>query len=216
LNRLGIPNAVDCIGERPTWGVGIQCYQDYGSRVTVETTIGVLIREPLIIVRQLQLALSAMQDLSIEWYGIYAIGDPRAGPGPPGEGPTSRPFWGARSSTPLNAWSWLKFHYFPGGWSLVLVLVAGGVVALMNWGRAGLRGGLAFIQIMTAGACLIDAWVAAAGEGVQDLVRHLFLANVLFDLSIIAAAGLLAVSLLERLRSSAHSLHAAAEFSQTR
>ncbi len=37
--------------------------------------------------------------------------------------------------------------------------------------------------------CLVDMMVAIAGDGITELPKHMFLANLMFDFALIASAG---------------------------
>ncbi|MGE0449888.1 MAG: hypothetical protein AB7Q29_09940 [Vicinamibacterales bacterium] len=203
LTRLGMPEASPCIGQPIFFGVGADCYQRYRDRVTPLSTVSVLAREPLVAMRQLFIGFASLHDLSIEWYGIEAAADTAddtAGnahvPSRPAiEGPAAARFWGARSGRPLNVWSTLQYHVFPRGLLAVLLLLV--LVPLWRTGarRGGIAADLAAVGMVASLAVPLDLVVEIGAEGVQDLIRHLFLANILFAIIVIAAAGL-AVELL--------------------
>ena len=45
---------------------------------------------------------------------------------------------------------------------------------------------LALIGLMSTVACFVDMIIAILGDGIVELVRHLFLSNLLFDVALIA------------------------------
>jgi hypothetical protein len=193
LQRLNMPDAAPCIGKAIFVGVGQDCYERYGSQVTALDSLSVLLHEPTVLLRQLLYGMRAMNDLSVEWYGIYPRGDPRDAAGPAIEGPMDERFWGHRSDVPLNAWSWLQYRYFPRGWLLVATIIGLGIVCRAGWEGGSVMRILALPCAVTGVALVLDVVVQVAGEGSQDLIRHLFMANVLLVLSLISAVSIVAL-----------------------
>ena len=56
---------------------------------------------------------------------------------------------------------------------------------------------LALIGLLATLACFVDMNVQVLGDGRADITKHLFLANVLFDLAAIAALNVVVVELIE-------------------
>jgi hypothetical protein len=84
----------------------------------------------------------------------------------------------------LVLWSTIKMEYFPKGKWLMLTLIL--YLALFifcifrnHWQR------IAQIGLLATLATLADMYVAIFGNGTADFVKHLFLANILFDVSTI-------------------------------
>jgi hypothetical protein len=190
LARLEMPDAAPCIGRPIFVGIGADCYARYKDVVTPAHALTVVAREPTIVARQLLFGASALQDLSIEWYGIYRADDPRSQTAPATEGPPDTRFWGRRSNQLFNVWSAIQYTLFPRGPLALAVLI--GLVPV--WWRAFRSGGFAqdlgLIGAVTSAAVWLDILVQVGAEGRQDLIRHLFMANILFALTIIAAAGI--------------------------
>jgi hypothetical protein len=198
LLRLKMPGAARCIGAPIFVGVGRDCYAQYGSHVTARDSLSVILREPTVLLRQLMYGMRAMNDLSVEWYGIYPREDPRAAAVPAIEGPMDRRFLGRRSILPLNMWSRLQYQYFPRGGLLMATMVTLGVVCWTGWHGGAFTRKLALLCAVTGAGLVLDVAIQVAGEGSQDLIRHLFMANVLLALSFICAVSIVALTVTRR------------------
>ncbi len=127
-----------------------------------------------------------MQDVSLEYLGKYALGDPRAAANvtPQLESSEGRVWIADPNRTLWNIWSAFKFHCFPTGWTLVLCLV--GFAGWFAWqvrGPEGTMRELATVGLIATLACVLDMAVAILGDGRYELIKHLFLANLTFDLA---------------------------------
>jgi len=189
LQRLGMPEALPCIGLSVYAGFGHDCYLRYQDRMRLSNSLSVMFFEPMVVVYQFQLGLDNLADQSYEWHGIYSASDPRAGTAPTIAGPVDQRYWGERSNLPLNFWSWLRFHAFPHGWPAAAALVLFAALAWVGSRQAGPSRDLALVCLIAVVACVCDIQVQVVGDGTQDLIRHLFLSNMLFDLAGMAAAG---------------------------
>ena len=194
LAALGMSDAIDCIGVRAFVPPGTACIAKYGNRISFRDSLRIIIDEPMIALRMIGYATDNMQDISLEYLGHYARDNPTI------QAPSitfcdncSNRFWSANSTSPQNLWSSLKYHIFPtGGW-LIVALV--GFAALSLWGltRGRLLADLSLLGLLAVFGCLADMSVAIAGEGVSELIKHLFLANALFDVSAVIAVCLIVV-----------------------
>ena len=104
-----------------------------------------------------------------------------------------------RSNLPLNFWSWLRYHSFPHGWPLLLAFGLFIGVALAGYRRGGLVQDLALVGLVATVACMFDIQIAVTGDGSENLIRHLFLSNVLFDLALLAAGNIVLLQLCDGL-----------------
>ncbi len=101
----------------------------------------------------------------------------------------------------LNVWSWLKFHCFPTGYAFVAAIAAYAVAfaaALRKERFQGPAADLSLIGLMATVACVTDACVTICGDGKASLIKHLFLANLLFDVATIALLGVAGLAVLRR------------------
>ena len=191
----------ECLGQSAYSLIGSRCVSRYQSRLSYLKVLGVFLREPMVITRMAQYVADQMQDISLEYLGKYAADDPRAQAlriPPETEGGR---WLEPAPLTPLNGWTKIKFAGFPRGSVLWLTFL----LYLGLFGYALKRGGvyrdLSLIGLFTTIACLVDMGVAVMGDGKRDLIKHLFLSNLLFDIASIAFLNLLIVSSLEIVRS---------------
>ena len=125
-----------------------------------------------------------------KYLGKYAEGDPRGASRPPwhgiGTGSEQRVWTAPLAASGANLWSDLKFHAFPTGTALALTLA--GFAGFCGWRlRApGTGGDLALVGLLATLAVVADGAVAMLGEGRHELIKHLYLANLLFDVAAVA------------------------------
>ncbi len=55
---------------------------------------------------------------------------------------------------------------------------------------------LAQVGLLATLTCLVDMTVQVLGDGRADVLKHMFLANVLFDIAVIAALNLGVIAIL--------------------
>ena len=180
LRALGIEDALPCIGESAYSPEAAAFLEKHRDRLSLATTAGVVLREPLVLWKMLLHAANSMQETRLDYLGRYAADDPRA------QGP-------ADGSQGLRVWSCLKSGAFPTGPALLIVLAA-----FALWFTWGLRGegfcrDLSILGWIATLGCLAEMSVAILGDGRQELTKHLFLANVLFDIAAIAAVNTVVV-----------------------
>lgn len=186
LRALGIEDATPCINISAFTSIGKACLDQYQNQLSVPNTVSILYREPAIIIRMLTYALDNMQDISLEYLGKYAVDDPRSKTSPHITDGTEQRFWLATAeTTPLNLWAALKFTFFPTGYSLAFVLIGFVLWFMLNLQRSGVYQALALVGLLFTLACAADMTVAIFGDGKYELIKHLFLANVLFDIAAI-------------------------------
>jgi hypothetical protein len=184
LDYLGIPqDAASCVGTHAYSGT---CYFEYRSHLKPWNAPRVLLREPLAVVRMMNHAAQQMQDISIDYLAKRAADHPEY----------TRPvdylvaaehrYHHGNSRTILNAWSTFKFALFPtGGWFWGAALFAG-VCYLWGLRQRGWAREISIVGLVAMIGCLVDMFVALLGDGRYELIKHLFLANVLFDVGAIA------------------------------
>jgi hypothetical protein len=192
LRRLDMEDAAHCVNIVAYSRIGAKCHARYGNRMSFKNTLLVFYREPVVMFRTLKHVLAAMQNISLAPLGKYSFDDPRSQAGRRNEGIREDRFRMSTAETmPLNLWAALKFRFFPTGYALLVTLVV-----FAGWFTLNLRGTdfyqeSAIIGLMSTIACTVDMAVAILGEGKADLIKHLFLANVLFDIAAIAFLNML-------------------------
>jgi len=128
-----------------------------------------------------------MQDVSSDYLGKFSFNDPRSQITPviTNSAEESLKIF-APQSTPLNQWAILKFKFFPKGYSLFVILIVFALWFTANLKRAGIFRDLALVGLLSTIASLTDMTIAIFGDGKHEIVKHLFLSNVLFDIALIA------------------------------
>ncbi len=181
LSELGLDNAKICVGRSAFDQIGTQCHHRYSSQITQLTTIKVILREPLILPRMLKYAAEHMQRLNTG-LGIRTIKQPIQ------EVPPT-----------MQLWTTMKERLFPkGGWLLLGLSIFFGISSIGIF-KAGLAKDLSIVGLLSSLGCLVDISVAVLMEGKADLVKHLFLANILFDIALISSISLVFILLLSNL-----------------
>jgi hypothetical protein len=179
LQEIGItdPSAViDCKASIYTTA-GQACAQKFTAFLSYRTTAGIIFHEPKILYYQAERLSQFMQRTDIG-LGQFAMG-------------YSNPY----SPALLNAWANLKEQYFPRGWWLygfLLLELTLAVIVRFKYKRWAQLANLALVLTLS---CFLAMELAILGDGIVDLVKHLFLANILFDLSatLSITVGLLAL-----------------------
>ena len=190
LQRLGLADGAACIGVSAYNERGKAYFNAHLARMSFRNTLSTLAHEPSILCRMGYFGLCSMQDISLEYLGKYAADDPRLLHGPPwpgaGSGSEQRLWNAPQESNWANLWSNVKFHIFPTGTSLALTLAGFAGFCLWQFRAPGTGGDLAFAGLLATLAVAADLAVAMLGEGRHELIKHLYLANLLFDLAAIA------------------------------
>jgi hypothetical protein len=167
LWRLGVPYAGPCIGMHAHTKVGRQCAPQVRSALHVGAFLRVVMEEPVLLPRLVVAAAREMHYLRVEVLGYYAEFDPRAG----------------TPTVPFRPWSHLKAASFPRGLPLILCLLGCFVLGAIGSRSPSLEGDLGTVACVGSCAVLADIAVAALGDGLADIRRHLLLANFIFDLT---------------------------------
>ena len=190
LQRLGLADSADCIGVSAYDERGKAYFNAHVAQMTFRNTISTFAHEPSILWRMGYFGLCSMQDISLEYLGKYAEDDPRAANLPPwqgiGIGSEQRVWTAPLQASGANLWSDLKFHAFPTGASLALTLAAFAGFCGWRLRAPGTGGDLALTGLLATLAVVADLAVAMLGEGRHELIKHLYLANLLFDVAAIA------------------------------
>lgn len=185
LAELGLSESIGYVGYSAYTGPGEQALQQYEDKMSPLNTLRVIFREPSIMIRITKYLWDNMQVTSLGYLGKFSPDDPQI----PG-----------RNSSLLNLWSQLKIKFFPRGYVLGLVLVLYAVLSIYAIVKtAGISRELGIVGLITAIGSVVDMYVAILGDGKWEIVKHLFLSNVLFDLSTIASINIIIVGGLKRI-----------------
>jgi hypothetical protein len=199
LAKLGYADHASCVGVTLYGPEGCDFLKQYGGQISPLDTWRVAWNEPGALLRMLKFAADNLQDISLDDLGKHAAFDPRALPYPlsPPEAVVQR-WWSPSSTSLLNLWSYAKFHFFPTGNAFLLAigLYVAVFVALLR--REGFAADLALIGLMTALACVVDLYLTICVDGKACLIKHFFLANLLFDVATFAFIGVIGLAVLER------------------
>jgi hypothetical protein len=193
LQEIGVGPRMDCVGKDAYEYTGQVCFEQLKDQVSFASSALVIWHEPAILLRMEQYVAKFIQRLKTG-LGKYASSDPRSTGGP---------------KTLMDLWELLKGHFFPSGNAFWVAIIAFTVLFVVEavhppgqiTGKPGvltpdaspLRSfsqQLALIGLVAALACVVDMNVAVLGDGQREIVKHLFLANVLFDIALIAALNL--------------------------
>jgi len=172
LEKIGLPGSESCVGEHAFTTAGSECVARLKNELSYTKTLQIIILEPKLLITGVQWMAGKMQNLSISYLGKYAIDDPLV-----------------RNERVLNFWSKLKYHFFPKGNSLFVVLLVFYLLFIGTLLRAQdlfIRS-LAKIGLLTSIACASEIIIAFIGDGRGDTEKHLFFANVVFDFALICA-----------------------------
>jgi hypothetical protein len=190
LQRLGFADGRDCINVSAYQEPGTSYFEAHRDRMTFLNTVTTVAHEPAILWRMGRHVLAQMQDLSLGYLGKYAANDPRSLLFPPSPdtqtGAEQRMWNGSQESTLLNTWATLKYHCFPTGGKLALTLTV--FAAWFGWQLRGTAaaGELALAGLLASVATVADMAIAILGDGRYELIKHLYFANLLFDIAAIA------------------------------
>lgn len=202
LGRLGLADGLDCIGVTAYQERGKAYFDAHREKMSFSNTISAVAHEPAILWRMGSFGLGCMQDISLEYLGKYAPGDPRGTGLRPwqgiGTGSEQRLWDSAVESHWSNLWSNLKYHFFPTGIPLAITLLAFAGCAAWRLRASGASGDLALVGLVSTLACGVDLAVAMLGEGRHEIIKHLYFANLLFDFAGVATVNCLLLWWRER------------------
>lgn len=160
---------------------GTACYQKYSDKVSLNSIAIFILREPKILIHHAERLAKNMQKMD-NGRGKYAVDDEIN-----------------RNEILYNGWALFKENYFPQGWAFYWFLLAQSIINLfLRWKNPHpvIRDFSTLNFILLAGIWL-EMWIAIFGDGIADLVKHLFLANLMFDLSIFLTFAIIGIGLVE-------------------
>ena len=186
-----------CVGTIVFMPVGAHCAEAYPESLSRASALRLLEREPAIVPRMIGFAADSMQDISLEYLGKYELGDARATVLPK-TGPSSwesaghRDFYSQYPAPPADAWSHLKYALFPrGAWLFAYIAVAG---CIFWFARGSNRlTAIRYCGLVSLAVCGSQMVVDIFGDGREEIIKHLYLANVAFDASLILLVAALVI-----------------------
>lgn len=185
LVELGLPDSIKYVGHSAYTTAGKEALSLFENKMSPFNTLQVILREPAIVFRITKYLWDNMQVVSLEYLGKLPPDDPQL----PGLKPSL-----------LSLWSQLKINYFPRGYALGLALLLYAAVSYYAIVRtSGICRELGIIGLVTAMGSLVDMYVAILGDGKWEIVKHLFLSNVLFDVSTIASLNIIVAGGIKRI-----------------
>jgi hypothetical protein len=157
--------------------------------------------------RMLRYVAGEMQVAGAPYMGLFAADDPRCqrSISPCGD---DRPVTGVRPI--MNWWSLVKQDIFPKGDALLIVVALYAVLFLARLRWPGDLPEVPAVGLFASVGVLTEMVVVFLGDGGQELRKHLFLANLLFDVATtlaIATVALAAPGLLAQARSRGFQLY---------
>lgn len=190
LRELSIENTADCIDNIDYYSAArTSCITTLSTNVDRESTFDLYLNEPGIVIKQLGYGMTQLQQLGLRGSDYFAY---NLGNYPPGV--TAFP-----GSAILNLWSTLKSRWFPrNGAALVSWLVF--FLAFIFFLRfPGWISHISSLGIVLAAALILEILVVINGDGKYEIVKHLYLANLIFDLSVIMVVNLFLLKYVDRL-----------------
>jgi len=199
LHRLGLDDAAGEAGIEPFTPEWYEFTNKYQDKMSYLNTAGVIYHEPVVLPRAIKYVLDNMQDASLEYLGKYSLDDPRGAERlkiismPEAErddmmrkSQETRVWYDAGETKTLNLWAALKYKFFPTGYALAIAMGLYACWFIFGLRQSGLIRDLSMIGLLSTIACGVDMLVAILGAGKYELIKHLFLSNVLFDVASIA------------------------------
>jgi len=182
LDELGLKGAKKCIYQSAFKPSAYECILLFSDKITFLSTAQVILHEPIILFRTARYAAQNMQGLTPQ-LGKYAKG---------------AAYLPRTQTILLGAWSSFKGRFFPRGLGLLATLVFfTGFLGLSLKRSRGMRRDLAVLGLLATLACFVDLTIQVLGDGRADIIKHLFLANVLFDLAAMAALNVGVITIMD-------------------
>ncbi len=174
LARLGLEDTAGMLGQSIFTPGPTSWLNSHPGALSHAAALNVLLHEPVVGLRAMRAAARAMQRIAPH---------PRLGQRAEGDAtPPTR--W-----LPQEWWGRLKAAAFPRGDALFLALAVLAAAFVAGLGEGGFVRELALVGLTVTVACPVEMAVQVFGAGTNDLVRHLLIANFLFDLAVVAFLG---------------------------
>jgi len=186
LAHLGVPELSECIGVHGYTEQGLACRRRAKEVVKLVNLVKVLLHEPALIVRMLNAAAQNMHVIALPYLGTFSEHDPRGRTGyQPG---LIESVWltmkKALPRGPL-VFLWLMINWFI-SWRAIRKSKSDLIIAI------------GIIGVLAAITAFLDMMVAVLGEGLYELQKHLFMANLMFDISTICSCNIILLYLLNK------------------
>ena len=180
LAEIGLPECDCLIGKTAFSSDGREFLNKHGAEISFASSARVIIAEPAIALRAVMFAANAMQDTSLDNLGHFPEGHDETIIGSDRE----RLFRWDNLPWATLFWPALKYYLFPRGWFLIVMLLAVAIVSVFS-----LRSGSPFavVCLLCSVACLVSIAVAIFGDGRNDIIKHLFMSNLMFDCVVVSA-----------------------------
>jgi len=192
LVALEMADAAGCVGVSAFAASGPECVGRTRGRFTLGTVIRIIAQEPGLLVRMLEAAADRMHVVKPPYLGTLRRDDPRITFGA-----------GTGLLTVEDFWPRLKL-LFPRGSALFVWVVACGLICYLVASRgSGPVAAIALAGVVSALATLVDMFMAIIGDGLYELEKHLFMANLMFDITTICTVVLVLIYLCDAV-SAAH------------
>jgi len=185
LAEIGLPECDYLIGKTAFSSDGREFLDKHGAEISFASSARVIIAEPAIAIRELAFAASMMQDTSLDNLGHFPEGRDETIIGSDRE----RLFRWDNFPWATLFWPALKYYLFPRGWFLIVGLLVASVASAI-----GLRSGSPFsaMCLLCSVACLASIVVAIFGDGRNDIIKHLFFSNLIFDCVLVSLVSWIA------------------------
>lgn len=187
LGSIGLENAEPCVGFSAFQEPGKTYFAAHRNQMSFGNTIRVILREPMIAPRMLFHAANSMHLTSNPYLGRFAYGDPRSSECSRLGEPYDPPLY--RTWVLPNIWPLAKYQIGPRGIGLLVFTLAAAGACWLGIRRRGPARSLAIVGLTALLACWIDMTVGILGDGITELPKHMFLANLMFDFALIASVG---------------------------
>jgi hypothetical protein len=185
LTRFGKPDLSECVGVHGYTGPGLECRQKAKEVTTWLNLAKVILHEPIIVAKMLNASAHNMHVIALPYLGIFNEHDPRLRIGS-GTGPME------------NVWLTIK-SVFPRGSIIFLWIVTNCFICCMFIkSKSDLMFGLGIVGFLSGIATILDMLVVPIGEGLYELHKHLFMANLMFDINIIFTLNVVFLYFLDK------------------
>jgi len=181
LEKLGYDQAaLSCIGKS---GFHDQlCFEKYKDKTNLSQLFQIYFREPEVFFSSVAFTASNMQNLSLDYLGKYQEGDDTQ-----------------YRKIRLNLWSEIKKIIFPKGIFLLIITIT--IISILGFSltkeKSNSQNTYGYLTIMFFSACVLEMIISIIGDGRQELIKHLFSANLCFDLGAISFLGFVISKIIE-------------------
>jgi hypothetical protein len=186
LEELGLGHMNDMVGINGSAPEAGRLRDDNPDIWTFENTLRVIAKEPFIVFREFHFAAENMNNITLDYLGRFAEMDPRdleykkrIEDGIVQGGVIQ--LWDLP-----HFWSSFKLSFFPKGKLFHLAWLSYLAIFITGFRFKGIAQELSIIGIIAVAISLSSMTVAILGDGRYELTKHLFTANIFFDIATIA------------------------------